>query len=313
MGIDVKGKVTRLKWGWRSKEFWKDVTILYSSKILYRRNRGSFVTSEDWDYLIILDACRYDVFKEEIKKRNMRGELGYRISRGSATPEFLLENFRKGNFRNIVYITANPYVNMLLKDKFYKIIPVWKDGWNEELNTVHPKTVYEYTLDALAMYPDKRAIIHFMQPHYPFITLKLRADTGIENLRRAALEGKNIWQETTVWSLVRAGLIAHEDAINAYRENLRIALNYVEKLLNILSGKIVVSSDHGEAFGEKLHPLIPIKVYGHYIGVKIEPLIKVPWLVVYNDTRSISQSEDGEHLKIKRAVRKIKYTKGVKI
>lgn len=115
-----------LKKGWKTRSFWKDVLIYYSSKILYLRNNGIFVTREKWDHLIILDACRYDVFVEEIKKRKLynMGKLEYHISRGASTPEFLLENFSGGLFEDIVYITVNPYVDLLLKGNFHKIIPV---------------------------------------------------------------------------------------------------------------------------------------------------------------------------------------------
>jgi len=274
---NIKSKFYRIKKGWKTKSFWKDVLIYYSSKILYLKNNGIFVTMEKWDHLIILDACRYDVFVEEIKKRKLynMGKLEYRISRGASTPEFLLENFSRGLFEDIVYITANPYVDLLLKGKFHKIIPVWNEGWDENLNTIHPKTVYEYTLDALSKYPDKRFIIHFMQPHYPFISLQKTGDTGIKNQREATLKGDTFWQDITIWDLMRKGEITLDQIISGYKDNLKIALDYVERLIEILPGRKVIMADHGEAFGEKLHPLLPIKVYGHYTGVRIEPLINM--------------------------------------
>ena len=45
---------------------------------------------EDWDNLIVLDACRYDMFKEI---NTIKGNLERGISRGSATSQFLIENF----------------------------------------------------------------------------------------------------------------------------------------------------------------------------------------------------------------------------
>ena len=65
-----------------------------------------------------------------------------------------------------------------------------------------------------------------------------------------------------------------------YTYNLEIALGWVGKLVKELSGRIVITADHGESFGEKLHPLLPIKIYGHPRGCYIEPLVKVPWLVL---------------------------------
>ena len=255
-------------------------------KILFGRNKGFYVLSEPWNYLIILDACRYDIFKEVIKKFDLNGRLEYRVSRGSNTTEFLMENFGRGYYHDIVYVTANPFVDLLLKDRFYKIISVWKYGWSDELNTVHPREVFKYALKAIIAYPDKRIIVHFMQPHYPFITMRSIKTTGISWLRSQALRGGSVKkQDTHIWMLVASGKVPLEVAINKYRENLEIAMEYVIKLIDYLHGKIVITSDHGEAFGERMHFLIPKRIYGHVSGVRIKPLVKVPWYVIYKPYR----------------------------
>ena len=128
----------------------------------YPRKKIVSVMEEDWDNLIILDACRYDTFKE------VYGECDYRYSKGSSTIEFLRKNFFGMRFLNTVYVTANPFVNRF-SQSFYKVISVWKDGWNYDLGTVLPDVMVEYALEAENQYPDKRLIIHFIQPHYPYI------------------------------------------------------------------------------------------------------------------------------------------------
>ena len=70
----------------------------------------------------------------------------------------------------------------------------------------------------------------------------------------------------------------------AYKENLRLVIPYVELLLHKLSGKTVVTSDHGELFGENVLKFIPIKVYGHGIG-RNPSLVTVPWWVITNEDR----------------------------
>ena len=67
--------------------------------------------SRDWDYLIILDACRYDDFIHVIK------ELGFDLSNideftslGSDTTKFLMKNFTD----DIVYVSVNPFINIIL-------------------------------------------------------------------------------------------------------------------------------------------------------------------------------------------------------
>ena len=66
---------------------------------------GSFILDEEWDNLIILDACRYDTFKDN---NFLQGKLEYRISKGSTTREFLTKNFIENNdetYNDIIYIS----------------------------------------------------------------------------------------------------------------------------------------------------------------------------------------------------------------
>lgn len=57
----------------------------------------------------------------------------------------------------------------------------------------------------------------------------------------------------------------------AYIENLQLTLPHVERLCDELPGKTVVTSDHGNAFGEW-------GVYGHPHNRYLDCLINVPWL-----------------------------------
>ena len=60
---------------------------------------------------------------------------------------------------------------------------------------------------------------------------------------------------------------------------MKLAMIYMEKLLNFLPGKIVITADHGEAFGEFIHPIIPIRVYRHAFGIRISALTRFPWFI----------------------------------
>jgi len=135
-----------------------------SSKLSY-----TDITDEEWDVLIILDACRYDIFKE-IYSKYFEGVLKLRISPGTCTPEWLVKAFPKRYYPNIVYVTANPYVNTVRPIvNFFKIVEVWRTRWNEELGTVHPCDVSIEAIKTFYRYPDKRLIVHYLQPHAPYI------------------------------------------------------------------------------------------------------------------------------------------------
>lgn len=74
------------------------------------------------------------------------------------------------------------------------------------------------------------------------------------------------------------------DLRSAYRETLEIALPHVKQLVENLTGKTIVSSDHGELLGER-YPLLPFRNYGHPVGIYVPELIEVPWFECDWDTR----------------------------
>ena len=205
---------------------------------------------------------------------------------------------------DIVYITANPWVTKLLHGKFYKIINVWDEGWDERFGTVLPSVIYEETLKALRDFPGKRFIIHFLQPHHPFITL----DKLLKNDKRKVLDiiksnnkSRDIIGGNEIWDLLERGVIDKDIIIHAYKENLALTMPYVKKLVDVLPGKTVVTSDHGEAFGEFVHPLIPLRIYDHPNKIRIPCLTKVPWLVI--DRNYKYKTEIGQ---IRKAIQKLK-------
>lgn len=241
--------------------------------ILFGRNEGTYVTHEVWNNLIILDACRYDLFEEVMRAYGIPGKLGWRNSRGTTTESFIRENFLCGpSLDDIVYVTANPFVSKLANDRFFRVIPVWKTSWDQKNNTVLPEDVCRYALQASAAYRDKRLIVHFLQPHRPFLGHPRASWSGPRLKHRlfhvyAGSEDEHL--VSTNRSLLR----------DLYRENLSMAIPCVQELLHALPGLSVVTADHGEALGERLHPLLPMAVFGHPRGARIPELVKVPWFV----------------------------------
>lgn len=285
---------------WDDKRWWELNFLHLIRPILFRTENGSYVTEEDWDNLIILDACRYDTFKE---LNTIEGKLESRISRGSCTSQFLWENFGKGEFKDIVYITANPWVSRALHGKFHRIINVWDKGWDEALCTVLPQTVYDYTVEALSKYQGKRFIIHFMQPHMPFINPYIYYSFDTE-IRREMVKFYILHHKIHryIKEKFEKGEISKKIYIEGYKENLKLTLPYVKRLVNILNGKTIVTSDHGEAFGEFVHPLIPIRIYSHPCNFRINTLTKVSWLIV----KGAVKHSGSEKERIKIAVKKLR-------
>ena len=116
------------------------------------------VTSEDWDNLIILDAHRFDLFKEA---NTISGELDWQPSRGSATPEFIEANFSDEYCNDIVYVVGIPQVHVVFEDyPFDAMYDVWEEEWDDEANTVRPKSMFEVTVRASEEHLNKWIISH---------------------------------------------------------------------------------------------------------------------------------------------------------
>lgn len=215
----------------------------------------------EWDTLVVLDACRYDLFENV---HTLAGELEKVVSKGTGTDEFVHENFDGRDFADTVYLTANPHLHFV-DAGFRDIVPLWRTEWDEKLDTVRPEVVTERALEVHDQYPNKRVIVHYIQPHYPFIGPAGRQLEESGGYRGFLERGQSVFHA------LEAGEIGRESLWEAYRENLELALPAVERLCETVDGLCVITSDHGNAFGEW-------GVYGHG-GPKIPSLVEVPWLI----------------------------------
>lgn len=268
----LSGEVRRLR---------KDA--LEANAYCYRRfNRSERVDvmAEDWDNLVILDACRYDMFA---RRASLGDTLTSKLSPGSESWEFMRESFVGRELHDTVYVTSNPHTYKLPDDTFHAVVNLLDDDWDDEHRTVMPETVVERTLEARERYPNKRIISHFMQPHFPFIgeTGREIGHAGIE----MQLEDDELSDDPHPWNALFYGEDVDERRIlDAYVENLDVTLPHVEELIEALDGKSVITADHGNLVGERTFP-IPLRAYGHPGGLHKRELIEVPWAVVEADER----------------------------
>jgi hypothetical protein len=248
------------------------------------RARISYL-DRDWDILVILDACRYDMFK----KLNTFDTPAQKVhSNGTHTTEFLEQNFVDREYPDLVYITASPQVARL-NAEFAHVEHVWKNQWDNQKRTVLPEDMTDTALSVSERFPNKRLIIHYMQPHYPFIGPK---GDEIRNQIDYASYGSDD-TEARIWEHLAASRIDTELVQAAYEENLRLALPAVERLVSHMTGKIVVTSDHGNIFGEQVCWL-PLKIYGHPPNVPAPNLTAVPWVELPWEERRNSEETETE-------------------
>lgn len=266
----------------------------------YRYGSGTKVMDEDWDNLIILDACRSSDFE---KCSNINGKLKSKVSLGSTSREWISKNFDGGEFHDTVYVGGNPHMEKLT-DEFHHVKKSYSEssdndfGGEDSIPGWHPEAVQDSALDTISEFPNKRLIIHFMQPHDPYLgskAKKLRNDISQEhNLGFRKFnhmkngEAKYDQNLGDLRYAAKEGYISRSQLLEVYRENLSLILDYVNELIGDLDGKTVISADHGELLGESHFS----KSYGHPIGVYCSELRIVPWLEVESGNRREIYSEE---------------------
>lgn len=239
------------------------------------------VVSRDWDNLVILDACRYDTFA---RIASLPGTTERAVSPGAESWEFLEESFVGRELHDTVYVTANPHAHKIPDGTFHRHVNLLDDAWDDDLRTVTPDSVVGAALELHEQCPNKRLVIHFMQLHYPFI-----ASDGVESYGgiEMHLSEERRSDYPSPWTMLLGPLSDDAEAmVSAYEENLHTVLPHVERLLEALDGRSVVTADHGNLLGERTFP-IPVRGYGHPKRVHHPKLIEVPWHVVEGNRREI--------------------------
>jgi len=232
--------------------------------------RGIPVYKSEWDVLIVLDACRVDLLEEVSSDYSfIPNNVQSRRSVASCSRLWMDRNFSEKYSKEMaetVHVTGNPYSeNHLDEDWFCQLGEVWKYAWDENLGTVPCRPVTDRAIDIIRRHSTKRAIIHYLQPHFPSIPDPLGSGINIETFG----EG---WD--SVWDRLQQGEIDEQRVWESYKENLKYVLDDVELLLNnVEADKIVITADHANAFGEW-------DQYGHPPHTPISILREVPWVEV---------------------------------
>ncbi|WP_430504722.1 hypothetical protein [Haloparvum sp. PAK95] len=237
---------------------------------------------QDWDNLFVLDGCRYDLFESVIDTEQF-DTFRRMISLGGATPEWTEQNFAEKSFGDTVYIASNPFVSKIAPNSFHKIIEVWRESFDESAGTVRSNPVLDAARNALETYPNKRVIVHLMQPHHPFI--------GSERFKNRSWSVEDVGQSQnsdmkTPWEALQKGELERDNVWSAYRENLESVIDDAIEAAVSFDGRSVVTSDHGNLLGTRSYP-IPMREFGHFNGLRHKDLVHVPWAVISGERRSI--------------------------
>lgn len=261
---------------------------------------GTNIFDHDWDALVVLDACRVDALAAVADEFDFITDLESKWSVGSTSKEWLENTFvekYRHEVENTAYVTANSFAlhlewednnrldyllgqdsriiyndrierlvkdDLLSADDFLLFDSLW-DKLNDatEHGELHPAIVTDRAIRAGREYDPDRLIVHYMQPHHPFIYSETPSEYDTSPFKYLSNGG----DRSVVW--------------RAYLDNLRFVLEHVARFLSNFEGDtVVITADHGELFGRYLR--------SHTIGVPHPKLRKVPWVTT-------TATDDGTH------------------
>jgi len=260
------------------------LTVWYG--ITSRYEPGTNVFEEEWDLLIILDACRVDTLREVASDYEFIETVDTKWSVGSQSDEWMAKTFTsdwRSEISTTRYVTGNGHSEYIFEDQdyppknnttpldlaswdtvdgdgFFQIENVWRTNHDDVYRVVLPDRLSDHAIAAGREGGHQRLIVHYMQPHLPYIGAAIHEDREPTELERRGYE------------LLEEGAATREEVYPLYRETLRYVLDDVESLLeNIDAERAIITADHGEAFGEWF-------AYGHPEGFPHPSVKRVPWV-----------------------------------
>ena len=270
-----------------------------------RERIAEFVDRERF-LLVVLDACRFDAFRDGYRE-HLDGDVERVVSVAGNTPNYLRRTWT-GEY-DLTYVSANPQVtdeadrlqgmDYRPTEHLREIIDVWAEFWDHETGTTPPEPVTRVALDHLEATDDERMVVHYMQPHSPFVgddpTLNAREMDPRHGVVESTPGREGHWSEVAdergpksiqesdavrpteyVQQLYDRGEITGEDLRRAYRSNLERVLRAVRELVVRVdpSVPVVVTADHGEMLGD-------VPFYGFAHPDTMHPAVRdVPWFRV---------------------------------
>jgi hypothetical protein len=242
---------------------------------------GAFSSSpsllnEDWDLLIVLDACRWDIMSDVSDEYDWLSPVPTR-SYASSSQDWLQKTFFAGpksttkrlratlsllrepyqndvlaetlesrDTSDIAYISGNPQSTMLDKLSFAYIKETWRYDLPHNKKT---RALTDITIKYRRENPSIRTIVHYMKPHEPF---KKESSNG------------------TAWQRLQWGEYPLQELKQDYRQNLKDVLDEVEILLeNTDANRVLITADHGNSYGEW-------GFYGHRPYLPLDGMRRIP-------------------------------------
>ncbi len=246
-----------------------------------RINYGQRPLDADWDVLIVLDACRADLFQEFAPRHEISDQFDVVDtvhSCASSSPEWFEKGFREAAdeaVADVAYVTQNAFFETVDHDRFHDTVPLDRSDTDRSSGLLAPSTVTDSALELYADSDANRFVIHYMPPHAPFQYTD--ADYDVENVPWIA-------DTQSVWAGLQTRKFEFEEIWTDYGKNLLGVLDEVQRIVEHVTGKVVITADHANAMGEW-------GLYGHPEYVPAPVIKAVPWVEIQGNGKEFDESE----------------------
>lgn len=250
---------------------------------------GTNVFDREWDALLVLDACRVDALRAVADEYDFIHTVDSMTSVGSSSFEWMNNTFRtqyEQQIRETAYLSQNSFIDQVPgkggttgqaslpfepsgfdvvdREDFAYIEDLWRAEFDESsewsvtsedgtVSRTSPRYTTERAIAADRALDADRLVVHYMYPHDPYVLADERFLYRYDDA-------------------IKSGEATREEAWESYLENLRFVLDEVEVLLeNLDRERVVITADHGEAFGEYMF-------YRHPPTCPLPCVRKVPWV-----------------------------------
>lgn len=242
------------------------------------------IKQEDFTHLIVLDACRFDVFEDCIQAFPYDGELIPVDSKAKSLESFYDANFEEKR-EDWLMITSNSKV----PDRFgYKFDASSYDEYLSDHGVVFPEVLKNVSFGVMRAIDHKKVVLQLSQPSLPFISqsgIQLQDREGIGYNSEQAYQKLNEYGKERGWREIR----------ECYKQSLLETLLEIEQFINRSKGfgesslrkpkKYVITSTCSELLGEEIvveeaeteeeEPETE-EIYGH--GIEDLSMLRiVPW------------------------------------
>lgn len=239
-------------------------------------SQQALLVQEPWNVLLVLDACRADYFArlrpDAARVRSLARFTHAWVWHFAHTVHPALGRPK------VLWITANVVVDSELADyggvEGIHTVPLWETDWEflgkQRIASVHPGRVTQAVRRHVeSQGQPERMIVHFLQPHTPYIGRKPLALA----VAWAHPDGMGKYQHEMPRpdQAVSSGDVTWQEVRQAYMANLELVLPHALELASTLKGKVAITADHGEMLGER-------GLFGHENGCYSRLLGTVPWL-----------------------------------